>query len=228
MKLFKYILLIFLFSQGYLFAEEQVTEQVAEQNEKINAAKKLSAYLENLSSYVANFQQQLISNSRRARETSTGRFVMKRPDRFRWQINSPYEQTIIADGKSIWTIDNDLEQVTVTDIDESIANSPIMILSRKNNQLEKHFTVELMDPETESEVFVLKPQDNSSTFEFILLGFKDGVLNSIELHDSLGQTTTIRMTNIRSNPIISDQQFIYETISEFDLIDSRVKRPEGD
>ena len=155
---------------------------------------------------------------------------MKRPDRFRWQILSPYEQTIIADGTSIWSIDVDLEQVTVTDIDDSIANSPVMLMSRKNSQLEKTFTVMALTPNTESsmELFVLKPIDSSSNFEFVQLGFKEGVLQLIELQDSLGQTTIIRMTNIRVNPVIANKEFIYQEMPDFDFIDSRVKSTASD
>ncbi|MFT5453297.1 MAG: outer membrane lipoprotein carrier protein [Enterobacterales bacterium] len=224
MKLFKTLCLIILLNQTYLLTDNLLAEDV----QLSNSMEKLNGYLVNIESYEANFQQSLSGVSRGNSETTSGRFLMKRPDRFRWQINFPYQQTIIADGQSIWTIDNDLEQVTVNEIDNSIANSPIMLISRKNNELEKLFTVVEMESQKELEKFLLKPKDGSSNFEFIQLGFKEGVLQFIELNDSLGQVTSIVMTNIRNNPIIGNHEFIYEEIADFDLIDSREKSDSGD
>jgi len=161
-------------------------------------------------------------------DSSSGRFLMKRPDRFRWQIMTPYEQTIIADGKSIWSVDVDLEQVTVTDLENNLVNSPIMLLSRKGNQLEDYFSVHKQESDSEMEIFLLQPIDYSSNFEKVQLGFIDGILNLIELYDSLGQVTIVTMTNIRNNPVISDDFFIYQQNPDFDLIDSREQETAGD
>ena len=234
MKLATKIALIVFFSHSWLVAEESINNKP---DEKAVAAKLLQRYLENLDSYQANFQQQQTSSSRRLMETTSGKFTMQRPNRFRWQIYSPYEQIIIADGKDIWSIDVDLEQVTVSTIEDNLSNSPIMLLTNKAADLTKHYSVRILKPETEEssekitqkittkatiEKFILQPVDNSSNFEFVLLGFQDGTLFSIELHDSLGQTTLVTMTNIMSNPILGSSQFIYEEIQGYDVIDSRV------
>lgn len=190
--------------------------------------RKLANYLDELDSYSANFQQQIISSTRRLQDTTSGEFFMKRPNRFRWQIMTPYEQTIIADGENIWSIDNDLEQVTVTGISSSITNSPIMLITQKNQDIESLYRVDTLTSESGMELFVLKPKDQSSNFEFIQLGFDESILKTIELHDSLGQVTYIHMTNIRRNPIIANKLFVYNEIEGFDLIDSRTRDPQLD
>jgi len=221
MKLFQQLLLIILFSVSF-FSNELSAEVTTEPLARLNG------YLENLNSFEANFQQQVVSSNGRLMETTSGKFLMKRPNRFRWQITMPYEQTVIADGCSIWSIDNDLEQVTVTDIDERLGNSPIILLSQKNSKLADFFTVEMMQSENELERFLLTPKDSSSIFEFVQLGFNGGILHLIELHDSLGQITIISMSNIRNNPIMGNQAFIYQEQADYDLIDSRSKGSEGD
>ncbi|PCJ48315.1 MAG: outer membrane lipoprotein carrier protein LolA [Gammaproteobacteria bacterium] len=229
MKLLRSLLLMVFISHGLVVtSEETAIQSDILETELSEALQKLNGYLTNLESYEANFQQKLSGSSRMNAETVSGRFLMKRPDRFRWQINSPYEQTIIADGKSIWTVDNDLEQVTVSDIEASVANSPIMLISRKNNQLDRMFSVIELESKTNLVKFLLKPKDSSSNFEFILLGFEDGFLKLIELNDSLGQSTRIVMTNVRNNPIISNAEFVYQEIADFDVLDSRAKSDSGD
>ena len=49
----------------------------------------------------------------RARKTSTGTFEFQRPNRFRFDYRKPFEQTIVADGQTLWLYDVDLNQVTL-------------------------------------------------------------------------------------------------------------------
>jgi len=219
MKIFYKMLLVLMFSQQSML--------VANPSEETEPAKILSVYLKKLQSYEANFQQHIVSSTKRLLDSSSGRFLMKRPDRFRWQINKPYEQVILADGKNIWSIDMDLEQVTVTDVEKNLVNSPIMLLSGQDNRFDDYFIVEQVESETELEQFLLTPVDNSSNFEKVQLGFKDGILNLIKLHDSLGQVTLITMTNVRQNPIIGEDFFRYKEYPGFDLIDSREQGSKG-
>jgi len=197
---------------------------------------KLSNYLKNLESYSANFQQQVIASNGHLMDTSSGQFYMKRPNQFHWEIVKPYEQTILSDGQLIYSIDVDLEQITITDIDSNIANTPLFLLTRKNPMLSTQFHVtEYSDDDLTDDVniendkierFLLKPTDQSANFEHIQLGFKAGILNLIELYDSLGQITIIKMSNSRRNPILGDHYFHFEMTDDtkdYDVIDSTVQ-----
>ena len=73
----------------------------------------LSAYLKKLDSFEANFTQQVITNTAVEFDKTEGKFSLKRPNQFRWQIDTPYEQTIVADGENIYSVDHDLAQVTI-------------------------------------------------------------------------------------------------------------------
>ena len=54
-----------------------------------------------------------------------GRMRFSRPDRFRFDYLTPYEQVIVADGQAIWLYDVDLAQVSVSDQKRTLANSPV-------------------------------------------------------------------------------------------------------
>ncbi|MCP4124630.1 MAG: outer membrane lipoprotein chaperone LolA [Bacteroidetes bacterium] len=206
--------LILIFSQSSIKADE-ITDPMEQ----------LHTYLQHLDSYEANFQQHIVSSSRQLIDSTSGRLLIKRPDRFRWEVVAPYEQTIIADGKNIWSIDVDLEQVTVTDMESNLVNSPIMLLSSKDAKPGDYFSVQMIKSETEMQMFLLQPLDSSANFEQVILGFEDSILQLIELYDSLGQITIIRMTNIRNNPVMGNEAFIYQEIPDFDVIDSRIQEP---
>jgi len=203
---------------------------------------KLSNYLNHLESYSAFFQQQVVASNGHLMDTSSGQFIMKRPNQFRWQIFKPYEQIILSDGKTIWSVDIDLEQITISQADTSIANTPILLLSRENSELSDQFDVTLYNDtqgasepavhnDENIERFLLKPKDQSANFEHIQLGFKAGILNLIELYDSLGQITIIKMSNIRRNPTLGNHYFHFEMIDDyknFDIIDTSLQHLENE
>ena len=233
MKFTTIIFVLIMANQSVFMAEnlnESMAENIAENTDDKNTAAltQLTHYLSKLDSYEANFQQQLVSGQRRHMETTSGKFVMQRPNRFLWKIITPYEQTIIADGVNVWSIDVDLEQVTVVEIEKSMANSPIMLLTQNDSKIESIFSVTSIESKNQLERFLLKPLDSSANFEFVQLGFDEGILQLLELHDNLGQITIITMTNIRNNPIVDMNLFVYHEIADFDLIDSRTQGSSGE
>ena len=44
---------------------------------------------------------------------SSGHFEFQRPGRFKFVYEKPFAQTIVADGKTLWLYDADLNQVSV-------------------------------------------------------------------------------------------------------------------
>ena len=58
------------------------------------------------------FEQQIISPEGEQLESSHGQFSLQRPDKMRWQIESPDRQLLIAAGELLTQIDWDLEVVT--------------------------------------------------------------------------------------------------------------------
>ena len=45
-------------------------------------------------------------------KTSSGSFEFQRPGQFKFVYTKPFEQTIVADGRTVWLYDVDLNQVT--------------------------------------------------------------------------------------------------------------------
>src|SRR3954468_16038606 len=45
-------------------------------------------------------------------KSSSGTFEFQRPSHFRFEYRKPFDQTIVADGQTLWLYDKDLNQVT--------------------------------------------------------------------------------------------------------------------
>ena len=93
----------------------------------IDALKKFNQDADGLS---GSFTQTV--QSKKKNQTSSGTFQILRPGLFKWDYKSPYKQTIVGDGANIWLYDVDLKQVTKSNQDQTIGDSPAAILSNKS------------------------------------------------------------------------------------------------
>ena len=110
-----------------LFAAALLTAFAAQaQAGAIDALKKFNDDADGIS---GSFTQTV--RSKKKTQTSSGSFKILRPGLFRWEYTKPYQQTIVGDGKTIWLYDVELKQVTKSDQNQAIGDSPAAILSNK-------------------------------------------------------------------------------------------------
>ena len=58
-------------------------------------------------------ENRALDDSRKTIQESKGRLWIERPNKFRWNYESPAKQQIVSDGTRLWIYDEDLKQVTV-------------------------------------------------------------------------------------------------------------------
>ena len=74
------------------------------------------------------FAQTIVDASLQTLEESSGSLALQRPQ-FRWQVETPFAQLIIADGAEMQIYDPDLAQLSLHDIDKNLGPTPLTILS---------------------------------------------------------------------------------------------------
>lgn len=168
----------------------------------------LESFFETLTSLHARFEQSLFDEDGDLYEESTGVLHIQRPGKFRWEYQQPYPQLLVSDGESIWIYEEDLEQVTVKPFNDSTANTPAVLLSQ-NQRIEDSFSIESLPSENGLTRFNLQPNNAEAQFERIELGFADGNLMRIKLHDNLGQTTLINLSEQHLNTSLDEALFIF-------------------
>lgn len=179
----------------------------------------LEIFMQDLKSLHAEFSQQVLSAEGTVRETSTGKVNIERPGKFHWEYEKPYRQTIVANGEKIWVYDKDLEQVTIKSFKQALGSTPALLFS-SGGDLNEAFDVEELESETEGEsLFELIPKDEQAQFESMYLNFTNGALQTLELHDNLGQISTITFLNQQRNVQIAPEFFNFQPPAGVDLID---------
>ncbi|NVJ59994.1 MAG: outer membrane lipoprotein chaperone LolA [Gammaproteobacteria bacterium] len=175
-----------------------------------------------IKSLKAEFKQTISDQFGTKKDQTLGNFVIKKPAKFIWETVSPFEQLIVSNGKSLWTFDQDLDQVNIQDLNTAVGNTPVFLLEANKNELAKTFNVKkLLSGEETSATYELTPKEPGYAFERMMVLFKSGVLNEIFLIDTLGQQTVVQLTDVAQNITIEDSEFEFTPPDSVDVMDSR-------
>jgi outer membrane lipoprotein carrier protein len=148
---------------------------------------------------------------------SSGTFMFARPGKFIWSYEKPYAQILQADGDKLYIYDKDLNQVTVRSLGGSLGASPAAILFGSND-LNKNFTLRDAGEKGGIDWLELTPKAKDTQFESVGIGFKDGNLQAMELHDVFGNVTLLTFSNIQKNPPINSNAFKFTVPKGADVI----------
>lgn len=155
--------------------------------------------------------------SKKKTQTTSGSFQILRPGLFKWQYTSPYKQTIVGDGKTIWLYDVDLAQVTKSAQNQTIGDSPAAILSNKS-ALDSSYTLKEDGSAGGIDYVRAMPKKNNAGYQYIRIGFKGDALAAMQLKDSFGNETSIRFGNLNMKPNLSRSVFTFTPPQGVDVL----------
>lgn len=218
--MFKNLLITFCLVLSLGVTAQTVSPPVPAQDQK------LQLFLEGLQSFSATFEQTLFNEYDEPLENSGGTVYLQRPGKFHWVYTTPYSQYLISDGKDLWIYDEDLAQVTVSAISESIEKSPASILAGDSGLADEYIINDLGHLDG-ADWIELAPPDQESQYQSIRLGFNGDQLIGMVLFDNLGQTTRIVFKDGQRNPQVDPALFQFVPPEGVDVIDNRPQAPQG-
>ncbi len=183
-----------------------------------SAAGQLSQLLTQMQSLDADFQQRILDAKGSRLQEVSGHLSLARPGKFYWATETPFPQTVVSDGETLWLYDPDLEQVTVQQVTQAQNQTPAMLLSGDAASIEERFSIRLIRDSAQFKEFLLVPTGQESLFEELRLSFSQGQLASLLLADSLGQRTSIELFATRFNPELPDDRFTFMIPDGIDVI----------
>jgi len=178
--------------------------------------KALKDFLAVSKTITAEFKQVSFDESGKPAQSSYGLFYLKRPGKFRWDYNKPFEQQIISNANKVWFYDVDLEQVTIKKLDKSVGSTPALLLSGQI-EIEDNFTIKQQGKDEGLEWVKLSPKDENSGFKYILIGMDNGQLGGMELSDNFGQLTRIYFSKLKTNQVIDKKMFEFNAPEGVDV-----------
>ncbi len=175
----------------------------------------LDNYLAQLKTLRAEFSQTVTEANGRQVQKATGRLLILRPGRFRWEITpdgsaaGAAPQLMVADGKNLWFYDRDLEQVSVKPAQGALTATPASLLSG-DGDIREMFIVKSVGRSDGLDWVLVTPRKPDADFREARLGFAKSDLKRMVLKDKLGQTVELDFrVSARNVPVAeSDVTFV--------------------
>lgn len=182
----------------------------------------LDSYLQGMQTLRATFVQTLVDAHGQQIDRSTGTLVVSRPGKFRWEIHpqgsaTDAGQLMIADGRNLWFLDRDLQQVTVKPMDAVLSATPMMLLSGTAD-VRKNFTLTPDGKRDGLDWVRVEPHGSQADFRRAELGFAAGELKRMILDDKLGQTATVVFDHVERNGAVSPEEVSFTPPPGVDVI----------
>jgi outer membrane lipoprotein carrier protein len=158
-------------------------------------------------------------------KTSSGTFEFLRPNRFKFLYKKPFEQTIVADGTTLWLFDVDLNQVTARKQAQALGSTPAALIATAASlkALEAEFKLQDAPDSNGLQWVIATPKAKDGQIQSIKVGLKGtaetGVsLTVMEILDSFGQRSVISFANVERNIAFGTDNFNFKPPAGADVI----------
>lgn len=157
-------------------------------------------------------------------KTSTGSFEFQRPSKFKFLYKKPFEQSIVADGQTLWLYDVDLNQVTTRKQSAVLGSTPAALIAAAPNlqALQADFTLQAAPDKDGLQWVLATPKAKDGQLQTVRVGFKpDGnttELAALEILDSFGQRSVMTFAKVEVNPALAADSFQFKPPAGADVV----------
>jgi outer membrane lipoprotein carrier protein len=153
-------------------------------------------------------------------KTSTGTFEFSRPNRFRFNYRKPFEQTIVADGQTLWLYDVDLNQVTSRKQAQVLGSTPAALIASSPDlgALKKDFALEAIADRDGMQWVQATPRVKDGQLHSVKVGFRGNDLAALDILDSFGQRSLISFSKLEVNGGVSPDAFQFKPPQGVDVV----------
>jgi outer membrane lipoprotein carrier protein len=184
----------------------------------------LEAFMRNAKTGRSDFTQTVTAPPKEGQaartKTSTGTFEFQRPGRFRFVYRKPFEQTLVADGQTLWLYDVDLNQVTSRKQAQALGSTPAAILASATDLKGLQADFNLQDvPDAQGLQWVLAtPKSKDGQVQSVKVGFRGNELAALDILDSFGQRSQLVFSKLEINTALPASTFDFKPPAGADVI----------
>lgn len=184
----------------------------------------LEAFVKTARTGRADFTQVVTAPARQGQQartrTSTGSFEFSRPNRFRFEYRKPFAQTIVADGRTLWLHDLDLNQVTARPQSQVLGSTPAALIAAAPDLSSLRKDFELANaPDRDGLQWVLAtPRVKEGQLTSVKVGLRGNDLSVLEILDSFGQLSVMKFDRLQLNVPVPDGAFEFKPPQGADVV----------
>ena len=198
------------------------------QNTGASGLNALEDFIKNTKSGRASFSQVVTSPAKDGQlaktKTSSGSFEFLRPNRFKFIYKKPFEQSIVADGQTLWLHDVDLNPVTARKLSQVMSGTPAAVIAAAADLkgLAADFTLTSLPEKAGLQWVQATPKTREGQLQSIGVGFrptdKGSELAALEILDSFGQKSVMTFTQFEVNAPMTEAGFQFKPPAGADVI----------
>jgi outer membrane lipoprotein carrier protein len=153
-------------------------------------------------------------------KTSSGSFEFSRPNRFKFIYKKPFEQSMVADGETLWLYDVDLNQVTARKQSQVLASTPAALIASAPDlrTLQADFALADASSKDGIEWVLATPKSKDSALQSVRVGLRGSELAVLEILDSFGQRSVLTFSHFELNPALPGKTFEFKAPTGADVI----------
>ena len=193
-----------------------------------NGLEALENFVRTVSSGRADFTQVVTAPPREGQasrsKSSSGTFEFSRPNRFRFVYRKPFDQTIVADGQTLWLYDADLNQVSARKQALALGATPAALIAASPDLrvVQAEFTLQAAPSKDGLQWVVASPKARDGQLQSVRVGFRmeaaTATLAVLEILDNFGQRSVLTFENVEVNPSLPMGIFSFKPPPGSDLI----------
>ncbi len=158
----------------------------------------LRSFTRDLKSLQGEFTQTSIDSQGKPGKPLSGTFALAQGGKFRFDYNKPFVQVLVSDGAKFATYDADLAQMTVRTLDESLASTPLAVLSG-SAAIDSVFVLKALPDQDQLQWAAATPKQADAAVSDLRFGFVSGSLRALSWVDTFGKRTLMRFTAMKRN-----------------------------
>ena len=188
------------------------------------AMESLENFIKNAKSGRSEFTQVITSPSRNGEaprtKTSAGTFEFQRPNHFRFEYNKPFEQTIVADGQTLWLFDKDLNQVSQRRQGKVLGSTPAALIASSPDleTLKRDFDLKPLPDKDGLQWVQATPRQKEGQLTNMKVGFRGDQLAALDILDSFGQRSLLTFTGMQLNAGVNADAFRFSPPKGADVV----------
>jgi len=146
-----------------------------------------------------------------------GEIKANRRGMFKVVYQEPLNEIISSNGRQLFRLDREIEQLDISEIDATFSESPIGIFSSNREELEDIFSVKECLNDQEVVTCVLEPKTEGSFLKLASIELNNNELSSLVYFDTFEQKVILDFSFVSWDKIL-DSAFILEIPEGIDVV----------
>tara|TARA_A100001388_G_scaffold124225_1_gene91748 strand:- start:679 stop:1293 length:615 start_codon:yes stop_codon:yes gene_type:complete len=165
----------------------------------------------------ADFNQSTIQDEKERK--IQGSILASRAGKFKVIYLEPISEIISSDGRNLFRLDYELNQLDVFSVEDYFANveSPISFFTKSSRELREIYAVHHCEQTNEISICVITPKEDDTFLKKLFISLDINTIYSISYNDTFDQEVKISFTNL-SWQNLSDEKFTFDMPPKIDIV----------